>query len=399
MSQPNGSTITTAPTQTEAALEEFRKAGVVEKARRPYLSKRMQGFNAEVYAAWIERWANNAASNYAIARRCEGVAFLRNAAKDVPAIVVGIGPSFDQEVMNLKSAPRHAIIIATDAAVRPLLRHGIKPDIVVNYDAKDEQCSMWNNIDTSDLVLLASTVTSPKTIEAWKGGLMFFNMMQSDDEFATNILPCLYPYTGQLPNMGTVGNGAVFLAYQMGCKPILGVGMDLCYQVVVKDPASANVPPKDSLPTAGWKYRCTDWEYLAPAGDHTEGRWDEVVNKVLYDNDARLAHTQDEVIKGKTYKTDDCLQHYRNSLLSGIGQFDIPFINCSGGVLESLTKSMTLTAALQEKCYPSLDPGRTVAKHLLKIIPDGKANWTLFDNDRIFIPTNQAALQAPNPKR
>lgn len=379
------------PTQTEIALEEFRKAGApIEKAHRPYASKRMEGFNAEVYAAWIERWACNAASNFPIVNRCDGVGFLRNAAKDVPAIVVGIGPSLDDEILELKKAPRHAVIIATDAALRPLLRHGIKPDLVVNYDAKDAQATMWDSIDTTGMVLLASTCTSPFTLNAWKGPVMFFNMMQSDDEFASNILPAMFPYTGQLPNLGTVGNGAVFLAYQMGCSPIIGVGMDLCYRQANR---------LDDRPAERWEYRCSDYMFVQASGDFTEGRWEATENKVLYDNDARMKKTIDEEIKGKTYKTDECLKFYRGSLISTIGKFDIKFINCSGGVLTDLVKSMPLREALETKCYAALEPGRTILKHLPSVIVDGKAHWTLFEPDRLFIPNNPMALDPSTRKR
>lgn len=369
-------------TQTEAALNEFRQAGVpIEKARRPYRSKRMQGFNAEVYSAWIERWANNAAANYPVVRKSEGVSFLRNAAKDIPAIIVGIGPSLDDEILSLKIAPRHAVIIATDAALRPLLRHGIKPDIVLNYDARDEQATMWESIDTRGLVLLANSVTSPFTIDAWKGKAMFFNMMQADDEFATNILPALFPYLGQLPNLGTVGNGAVFLAWQMGCKPILTVGMDLCYG----ERMTETIPAKDDVPatykTEGWKYRCRDWKLL---NDKPEEVWSEIENEVLYENGKRMKETEDEEIKGKIYKTDPCLKFYRNSLVGNIGQFDMPVINCSGGVLTDLIKSMPLKQAIEDKCYAALEPGRTTAKHLFALIPDGKEEFNLNEKERIF---------------
>lgn len=384
MSQP----AITATIDTQAALEELKQAGApVEKAPRPYLSKRMNGLNAEIYSQWIERWANNAASNYPIVKRSEGVAFLRNCAKDVPAVVVGIGPSLDDEIKALTIAPRHAVIIATDAALRPLLRHGIRPDIVVNYDARDHQSSMWNTIDTSGLVLLANSVTSPLTVQAWKGKVMFFNMMQADDEFASNILPALFPFTGQLPNIGTVGNGAVFLAWQMGCKPILGVGMDLCYRQV-NSPATANVPTNDQA----WRYRCQDWELGSQSGN-----WFETENKVLYDNDVRLKNASDEVIKGKTYKTDDMLRFYRNGLVSKIGGLDIPFINCSGGALTDLVKTMNLKDAIEQKCYQALDPGRTIAKHLFPIIPDGKRGWAFDDDNKIFIPNTAEALAAPRP--
>lgn len=381
------------PTQTEAALEEFRQAGVVHTSPRLFTSKRMSGFNAEVYSTWIERWAANAAANYPVMKGSAGVSFLKNAAKGVPAIVVGIGPSLDDSILDLVRAPRHAVIIATDAALRPLARHGIKPDIVLNFDCRDAQPTMWDSLDTSPYVLLANSCTSPHTIAAWKGKAMFFNMAQSDDEFCTNILPSMFPYLGSLPNMGTVGNGAVYLAHYMGCSAIIGVGMDLCYREVVEtqDPGRPNP----------WKYRCNDYFFLPPTAEMPDGAWEVTENKVLYDNDKRMAETQDEEIKGVVYRTDKALQTYRNSLVSNIGQLDIPFINCSGGVLTGLVPTMTLREALEKKCYAALEPGRTIVKHLRfldVVVPCASLDWRLVPEARIFVP--QSADQwSPNLKR
>lgn len=378
-------------TLTEAALEEFRQAGVpIEKVRRPFVSKRMTGFNAEVYSTWIERWATNAAANYPVIKGCAGVGFLKNAAKDVPAVVVGIGPSLDDAIQDLKRAPRHAVIIATDAALRPLARHGIHPDLVLNFDARDEQKTMWETVDTTSCVLLANSVTSPHTLAAWKGSAMFFNMLQSDDEFCSNILPAIFPYLGQLPNMGTVGNGAVYLAHLMGCKPILTVGMDLCYREASR---------LDERPAQRWEYRSSDYVFVPPSAEYPDGVWTETENKILYDNAERMAHTSDEEIKGTVYKVDDPLRFYRNSLVNNIGQFDIPIINCSGGVLTNLVRSMSLRDALESKCYAALEPGRTVVKHLKSLIPAANLDWNLVPDARIFIPKITADLWSRNPKR
>jgi len=385
--------------QTEIALEEFRQAGVpIDKVSRPYLSKRMTGFNAEVYSTWIERWATNAAANYPVVKGSMGVNFLRNAAKDIPAVVVAIGPSLDESINDLKKAPRHAVVIATDAALRPLLRHGIRPDIVLNFDARDHQPTMWETIDTSPYILLANSVTSPHTIAAWKGSVMFFNMMQSDDEFASNILPAIYPYLGQLPNMGTVGNGAIFLAYHMGCKPIITVGMDLCYGLDTFGNEKVTADSNTTILGYGYKYRAKDWRFIQPTAELPEGAWEQVENKILYDNDQRIKESIDEEIKGKLYKTDEPLKMYRNSLVAAVGKFDIPIINCSGGVLSDLVKTMTLKNALEQKCYASLEPARTVVKHLKALVPAANHDWQLVPDARIFIPKLGADLWSRQPK-
>lgn len=353
---------------TALEIAEFKKAAGIEPASKPraYQSKRMTGFNAEVYSAWIDRWANNAAVNYPIINDSWGVRFLTNSCKKLPAVVVGIGPSFDDNIDALKCARQRAIVIATDAALRPMLRHGIKPDIVVNYDGRHEQCTMWDSIDTRDLVLVANSVTSPRTIDAWKGKIIFFNMMQADDEFATNILPAMYPHLGELPNMGTVGNGAIYLASQMGCDPIITVGMDLCYRRTNK-PNEAIDPAKPE-----WRYRCDDYIYLKPTPEFPEGNWAVIENKVLYDNAERMKNTGEVTHKGQTFRVDEALKFYHNSLIGHIGNLDLPVIDTSGGTLSPYVKHMGLMDALMNSCKENIYDGRTVVRHLNKITKDCK---------------------------
>lgn len=363
-------------TESIVSVDDLKKEGLIKSAprtQRSYQSKRMTGFNQEVYSAWIERWANSSAINYPIISDSWGIRFLFNSCKNIPALVVGIGPSFDDNINALKIVKQRCILIATDAALRPLLRHGIKPDIVVNYDGRHEQKTMWETIDTSDLVLVANSITSPKTVDAWKGKQLFFNAEQADDEFATNILPAMYPHLGGLPNMGTVGNGAIFLAHKMGCAPILTVGMDLCYREMIK--------PRDPL-AIDWRYRCKDWEYgLFNSENSADVSWRQIENKTLYENTKRMADTFDQKHKDKTFRVDEALKYYANSLLSNIGQLDLPVIDCSGGVLAQYIKHMPLEEALLKKCPETIYDGRTVVRHLNKIVPDGKRGRIYHEND------------------
>jgi hypothetical protein len=363
-----------------ATLDEMKKDGLpVKEGSRSYQSKRMTGFNADVYSAWIARWARNAAINYPVVSDGWGIRFLRKSATGIPAVVVGIGPSLDDNMEALRYARERALLIATDAAVRPLLRHGIKPDLVVNYDARDEQATMWETIDTSDLTLVANSVTSPRTIAAWQGKIIFFNMLQLDDEFATNILPAMYPHLGDLPNMGTVGNGAIYMANEMGCSPILTIGMDLCYKRVTKK----NELGGELLDH--WRYRCKDYIFKPNDVEFPEG-WIETENRVLYDNDTRMAKTFDVDHKGQTFRIDEPLRFYANSIIQNIGSLDLPVIDCSGGVLAKYIRHIPLKEALATKCSKQIYPAQTTVRYLSQLVPDCKMG-RVFDGEYWRDPT------------
>ncbi len=73
-------------------------------------------------------------------------------------------------------------------------------------------------------------------------------------------------------------------------------------------------------------------------------------------------------------------------------------MNCSGGVMTDMVKSMTLKEALEQKCYAALEPARTTLKHLMKLIPAANKDWVLLPDARIFIPKINADLWSRIPK-
>lgn len=345
--------------ETRRIIDAWKRDGEVTEGKREYRSKRLTGSNLDIFEKWIRGWARNAAINYPVVREGAGVDFLKGAAKGLPAVCVGIGPSLDRDVARIKELAPYALILASDAAVAPLLANGVKPDIVLNFDARDKQRTMWDTLDTSNLVLLANSCTSPLTIDAWKGPAMFFNMGQGEDEFCSNILPIIYPYIGSLPNLGTVGNGAVFLAYHMGCSKIYLFGFDFCYS------------EKDGKPD---RYRCTDYKWLAATEEFPTGRFEPRDNDVLYKNAARLEGVIEEMVGGQRVFSDECLTNYRKILLELVGMLDLPVVDCSGGSMTGMLCSKNfdqVKAELPNRIWP----GETIVRHLARIVPHPTSAW------------------------
>lgn len=342
-------------------LEDLKALGYsVFKGQRALVTERPAGINTDAYEAWIIRWAQNAAKNYGIVSRSYGVKYLSKCAKDVPAVLVGIGPSLEKEIKALSAVRNRALIIVTDAALRTLVARGIHPDLVVTLDAKAEQHTIWESVDTSEYTLIANSCTHPDTIQNWKGPILFFNMF-GEDEFARHLLPNIFPHLGRIANVGTVGNTAIMLANGMGCAPLILVGMDFCYSAI----EDGQEP----------RYRCNDYKF---SGESTRGlsQW-EIVEHFLYNNKSRLAKTFVEKIKDKDYLVDTELKAYRECLLKNLGVLKIIPINCSrGGTLEQFFPSMSLDQAIVENLNEELDPGRTIVPFLKLLVPNGKKQWT-----------------------
>lgn len=350
------------PSPIAVQAEELKKQGYPVKngGIRKMESDSSDSPFSEASNIWLHRWAKHACQNYPIVSRSVGVRFLKDACRGIPAFVVGIGPSLDDNIEDLKSTQGRAVIIATDASLRPLLAKGIKPHIVINFDCQKKQASMWEQIPDHNIPLIANSCTHPDTIKAWKGPLMFYNQWHDKDMFISKLLPSIYPHIGQIASCGTVGNMGILLAHIMGCKPIYTVGMDLCYQENGK----------------GWQYRCLDYKCHAGKLENDEIDWWSATNKILYDNDLRVKRSFEEEIGGQTYRTDPELKNYREGLLGIFDALQLKIQDCSvNGVLKHYFNNPTVTEAIFESCKEELSEGRSALFHMEHLIPDGRKRW------------------------
>ncbi len=330
----------------------------IQKAVAMAKNDNIRGDNAAILAKWMPKWGPQMAANYARIKDGWGVKFLSDAARGLPAVVVGIGPSLDDEIEMLRFASEQAILIATDASLRVLARHEIRPHLVLQLDCKAENVTMFDHVDTRDLVLVANSCISPVVLNAWKGKVIFYNMSLQDSEFMTHVLPYVFPQFGAMDSKATVGNLAVLLAHLMGCSRVIAVGMDLCYRAMKAEGV--------------YRYRCTDYAWsVGEASTGIPAGWSQTENKVLYDNDDRLKDSFDLKIREHTYRVDHELEFYRKALLDMVGTLGIEFTNTAvEGVLREDLETMPLEEAFMKYCQPAFGPGESVVPHLAKLIPD-----------------------------
>jgi hypothetical protein len=347
------------PTLIEEQLKGFKEAGLpVNQGTVVAHKPGVKGANRAILEKWLPIWIRNAFKNHAIASGAAGLSYLRASAKGLPAIVVGIGPSLDQTAERVTAYQRNAIIISTDAALRPLLARNVTPHLVVSIDARPEQHVLFDDVaSTEDIVLVAPSTTDAKTLQSWKdkgGQIVLFNMEHHGIEFMDLVLPHVFVQLGSMCVHGTVGNTATLLAYQMGCTKILGVGMDLCYGQEKEGEA--------------FKYRCRDFSRVEEGG---AWHWQPKECKVLYDNDLRLRDAYPVELKGKKFIVDPELELYRKALFELVGSMvTVPFTNCApGGILGSVGfHTQEIDQALLENCSRRIEVGESVVLHLPEIL-------------------------------
>ncbi len=146
---------------------------------------------------------------------------------DNPAVVVGAGPSLTGNIAALKKAAPGVVIIASDTALKPLLRQGIQPHFVVACDPLKINHKHFAGIDSLGSSILAY--------------LPDVNADIIEQYTAHPRLLCLYDLQIKLlqrlarplnikqafPRRMNVGFCAFMLAKFMGCSPIIMAGMDL----------------------------------------------------------------------------------------------------------------------------------------------------------------------------
>ena len=186
----------------------------------------------EVKSATILRfsqlWKQNFESNRSAIERHPPVSRLARRFKNIPGIVIGAGPSLDKNIHYLREAQDKAVILASDAAFKPLLSQGIKPALVICLDPQEEITKFFTDVPHRGITLVAPTIVHPRVLEVWQGGVVFYNQHAPDIPILQEIGNRL-PQTGFLTPGGSVVSVAYHLAHQMWCNPILFLGQDLSY--------------------------------------------------------------------------------------------------------------------------------------------------------------------------
>lgn len=149
---------------------------------------------------------------------------LRGKYKNVPAFIVGAGPSLNGNIHLVGEAARKGIVFAVNTSARLLARHEVPFQVVASLESKD-MSSQMQGIPWMDRAIRAFSLTAnPGTWTAGQGPLM--PMHEANPAYAA---------VGELldvPGIGVSGSvttAAFSLAEYLGCSPIVFLGQDLAY--------------------------------------------------------------------------------------------------------------------------------------------------------------------------
>ena len=162
----------------------------------------------------------------AIARESDTRA-LDGAFAGTPAVVVGAGPSLDENVAALAALHDRAIIVAADTALGPLVSRGVRPHVVVGVDSSALNARHLAAAEGStDIWLAAEGSLHPSGLQPFIGRTFSFRVSDHDP---WPWLAAAGVTRGELRAWGSVLTSAFDLARRMGCNPVVFAGADLAF--------------------------------------------------------------------------------------------------------------------------------------------------------------------------
>ncbi len=180
-------------------------------------------------------WARNVVANEKKIRSGKNVIPLFHTAKDIPAIIVGTGPSLDKNIGILKEVKNKAIIIAVDSAAQPIIDSGVIPDIIFVADSKERVTKFFEKISSLKGVIVAvDSFVHPNVVlrlEELEADIRWYNVFPNEQSLFCKIVP--KEFTGEIGYLGSGGCvtsiALSFVTGGLNCDPIIICGVDSGY--------------------------------------------------------------------------------------------------------------------------------------------------------------------------
>lgn len=145
---------------------------------------------------------------------------------DVPAIIVAAGPSLNKNVKELKKAKGKALILVVDAALRAVLKEGIKPDLGMTIDARVPG-RFFEGINISEFPFVFEAISKEDIVRKHSGKHFY-------DDFPCDMIAKIVMEKKQycleeIATGGSISTSAFSLVKALGFKKIVFVGQDLAF--------------------------------------------------------------------------------------------------------------------------------------------------------------------------
>jgi Protein of unknown function DUF115 len=180
--------------------------------------------NEATHRVRAREWISDVLENLELMEHSSCFLGLAEKYQNVPAFIVGAGPSLGKNAELLADAAKKGLVFAVNSSALALARRGITPQVVACMESIDLS-QLLSQIPYLDEVVRAFSMTGhPKSLRTGKGPLL--TVYEGLPQFTPLI--SLGQANG-LAVCGSVSTLAFSLAQRLGCSPIVLVGQDLAY--------------------------------------------------------------------------------------------------------------------------------------------------------------------------
>jgi hypothetical protein len=181
---------------------------------------------AKTRLATTSAFMDNLVRNAWLAPRLPDLMLLKGRFPRRPAFAVGAGPSLSENGAALAELNGRGLVIAAAAALKPLLRLGVCPDVVLTVESSDTSRFLRLTEEERRLlkpgvVLAAAAGSHPEHFRAEGFRKALFHMTGGEAQ--------LLSQGYFLPQGGNAGTACFALAYVWGLSPVVLVGQDQAY--------------------------------------------------------------------------------------------------------------------------------------------------------------------------
>jgi len=177
-------------------------------------------------ARFASRWLRNFTRNIKTGCRIMLASSLFNSWSG-SVVVAGAGPSLDEALDEIEKRKEHVFLISTDAAVKPVLAHGIRPDLICSMDPQPCIVSHFERVPEDVLLnvpAVVSALSPPQVFSLFRHRYLFFT------RHPTTALVLNDRCQGSaVMNFGSVGSLAAALAVRMGFSRVYLAGFDFSF--------------------------------------------------------------------------------------------------------------------------------------------------------------------------
>ncbi len=243
-------------------------------------------------------WVREGIKNLPILKQSNDIDVLRNAFKNLPAVIVSSGPSLDETVQTLAKYKDNVLIIAVGNSYKTLAKYGIKPDFITFIEVYDNT-NQLKNLDISDINLIAQPIANNNVFKLnWKNKFAFYS---NNDIFAKWLSKIADFSIDDYENKGNVSYCALYSAYMMGCSPIINIGLDLAF---TDGKCYSSSSPYSGLKLLKGKEEKNGGKYYVKIEDKEEFLKHYKSNDSTLSDEALLTRKRQELMNGLTFVKD-----------------------------------------------------------------------------------------------